>query len=47
LFINKNNEKAITIMPDLWDRIKIAGTLSEEDCDYPEDDLIILKEWGL
>jgi len=47
LFINENNQRQINIRPYLWDRIKIAGTLSEEDCDYPEDDLIILKEWGL
>lgn len=47
LFINENSKHSISIIPFVWDRIKIAGTLSEEDCDYPEDDLIILKEWGL
>lgn len=47
LFIHEDVKEEFNLIPATWDRIKIAGTLSEEDCDYPEDDLIILKEWGV
>jgi len=40
-FINNKLSKSVEIDPQVWDRVKVSGTLSEGECNYPEDDLII------
>jgi organic radical activating enzyme len=44
VFIHKDIKESFTLIPKVWDRIKIEGTQEEGECEYLEDDLIILKE---